>query len=343
MRKAAVIGALLVGVTACSHRGHPQAVQTIKVHRPQAVAIAMDRQVHNALDAGEGDLVIRSLRQKVAAEPDNAAARLELAQQYQKQGAYELAIDHLRIAASRMPDSEEAATRLSRALRANDQAVEAIAVLAKFSETHAGASAALVEELAMLEDETGALGEGERFHRRAIAADLKDDKLRNNLGYNFLQQGKYEDAAHEFRAALQLNPTSEAARNNLGFAMARLGKGEEAILQWSAISGPAAAHNNLAAVWIEQGNFASARQEIQTALEYDRHNAAALRNLQLVSELDGKAPSFTMKSNMASQQRPQGWAKVTAALGRFFKGSSAHSGRTVTSAQQQQQTAAERR
>lgn len=342
MRKTAAIGALLVGVTACSHRGRPQAVHTIKAHRPQAVAIAMDRQVHNALDAGEGDLVIRALRQKVAAEPDNAAARLELAQQYQKQGAYELAIDHLRIAASRIPDSEEASTRLSRALRANEQTVEAIAVLVKFSDAHAGASAALLEELAMLEDETGAFGEGERFHRRAIAADLKDDTLRNNLGYNFLQQGKYEDAAHEFRAALQLNAASETARNNLGFAMARLGKGDEAILQWSSISGPAAAHNNLAAVWIEQGKLAEARQEIQTALEYDRHNSAALRNLRLVSELDGKAPSFTMKSDVAPQRNAQAWGKLTSALGRFFRGSSSGStGRTMTTAQQQ--AAADRR
>lgn len=321
MRNAVALALSLLVVSACSHRQSRTAAATAgKPRAPQAVAVAMERQVRNALDAGEGDLLIRNLRQKVAAEPDNAQARYELADLYQKQGAFELAIEHLRIAAERnASDSGDAARKLARALRANDQAMDAIRILAAFAETHANAPAALCEELALLEDEAGALGEGERFHRRAITADTRDDRLRNNLGYNFLQQGKYGDAAHEFRAALQLNPASEAARNNLGFALARLGKADEAVLQWSSLSGPAAAHNNLAAVRIEQGDFSGARQEIQVALQYDRHNAAALRNLQLVSELDGHAPSFTMKSNEPPQQ-PKGWAKWTSALGRFFKG-----------------------
>jgi len=176
----------------------------------------------------------------------------------------------------------------------------------------------LLEAIAMAQDEFGALGEGEIYHRRAIAADAADDTLRNNLGFNFLQQKKYEDAAHEFKAALQLNPKSETARNNLGFALARIDR-KEALLHWSALSGPAAAHNNLAAVLIEDGKLAEARREIQQALDYDRHSSAAIQNLQILSELDGAPASFKLQSIDKKSER-RSWAK---ALTQFFRGGKA--------------------
>ncbi len=313
--------ALMLSSAGCTrqNRKAAAAIQHPPKAAKQAVVLAMERQITNAIDAGEGDAIVRQLRHRVSEEPDNIAARLELASHYQNQGAYELAIEHLRIAASRQPDSEDSALRLSRALRANSQSVESIAVLVRFSETHPAATAALLEELAIAEDENGALNEGERFHRAAIAAGQRDDKLRNNLGYNFMQQGKYADAAHEFRAALSLNPVSEAARNNLGFALARMDQPQEALLQWSSISGPAAAHNNLAAVLIEKRDYAGARKEIEAALQFDRHSPAALKNLQLVAELDGKAPSFTMNS-MEANRKTSGWARVSSAVNRILFG-----------------------
>jgi tetratricopeptide (TPR) repeat protein len=276
----------------------------------------MDRQVKNAIDAGEGDPFVRSLRQKVAADPDNAAARFELAAHYTKQGAPELAMEHYRIAVDRQPDSEFAVRKLAEALAGNGQELESIALLVRYCDSHAQASSELLESVALAQDESGALGEGEVFHRRAIARNASDDTLRNNLGFNFLRQKKYEDAAHEFQAALQLNPKSETARNNLGFALARLDQ-KEALLHWASLSGPAAAHNNLAAALIEDGKLPEARREIQAALDFDRHNAAAIQNLQMVSELDGGSASFTLSSKKAGRRK--GW---TQALTGLFRGAS---------------------
>jgi Flp pilus assembly protein TadD len=281
-----------------------------------AVAIAMDRQIRNAIDAGEGDPFVRYLREKVAADPDNSAARYELAASYEKQGAPELAIEHYRIAAQRQPDSEFALQKLARALAGNGQELEGLGVLVRFCEIHPKASPELLEAVALAQDETGAFGEGEVYHRRAIAANAADDSLRNNLGYNFLQQKKYEDAVHEFKAALLLNPRSETARNNLGFALARVDQ-QEALLHWSSISGPAAAHNNLAAAMIEDGRLVEARKEIQAALDYDRHNPAAIQNLQMISELDGKSASFTINSKAKPESSRRNWAK---AMARLFRG-----------------------
>ena len=325
MLKALLACIALVVLASCAsvprNRHNQSAAWTRRVKpakAPTATALAMDRQVKNAIDAGEGDPFVRYLRQKLAADADNSVVRYELAAQYEKQGAPELAIEHYRIALARRPASEFAIRKLAVALTASGQTVEAIALQVSYSDAHPDATAEFLEAIAMAQDEFGALGDGEIYHRRAIAADATDDTLRNNLGFNFLQQKKYEDAAHEFKAALQLNPKSETARNNLGFALARIDR-KEALLHWSALSGPAAAHNNLAAVFIEDGKLPEARQEIQQALDYDRHNSEAIQNLQILSELDGAPASFTLNSIDKKSER-RSWAK---ALTQFFRGNKA--------------------
>jgi len=311
-----------VGCARAPRNPHTQSAAWTRNVKPAktltAVALAVDRQVKNAIDAGEGDPFVRYLRQKLAADADNSAVRYELAAQYEKQGAPELAIEHYRIAVARQPASAFAVRKLAVALNASGEALEAISLQVRYCDAHPDASAGLLEAIAMAQDEFGALGEGEIYHRRAIAADAADDTLRNNLGFNFLQQKKYEDAAHEFKAALQLNPKSETARNNLGFALARIDR-KEALLHWSALSGPAAAHNNLAAVLIEDGKLAEARREIQQALDYDRHSSAAIQNLQILSELDGAPASFKLQSIDKKSER-RSWAK---ALTQFFRGGKA--------------------
>ena len=50
----------------------------------------------------------------------------------------------------------------------------------------------------------------------------------------------------------------------------------QAISNWQTASDPATAHSNLAAVWIEKGNYAEARKELVIALGYNRTHPAAL-------------------------------------------------------------------
>ena len=60
--------------------------------------------------------------------------------------------------------------------------------------------------------------------------------------------------------ALKLNPASQMARNNLGIALANSNATAQAVANWQSTSDPATAHNNLAAVWIEKGNYPEARR-----------------------------------------------------------------------------------
>jgi Flp pilus assembly protein TadD len=139
------------------------------------------------------------------------------------------------------------------------------------------------------------------------------DYLHNNLGFSLLKQGLNDLAASEFRSALKLNPHSEIARNNLGIALA--GQASEAIVNLQSLNEPATAHSNLAAVLIEHGKYAEARKELQTALEYNQSNPAALKNLELLSNLDGKP----MNVPAITAQRTR-WVRMKSAWQRWFGG-----------------------
>jgi Flp pilus assembly protein TadD len=259
--------------------------------RPQSKAPAVsvwDRQIRNAVDAGDGDYALRVLRQKTAAEPDRVDVRMELAKAYEERGYPDMALELCRLTTARFPEAGEAQLGLARALRAMDRRQEAIAGLEAFLKSHPQTSPEYLSWLGILRDESGEWPAGEPAHRKAVELAPSIDYLHNNLGYNLLMQKKNEEAAAEFREALRLNPNSQLARNNLALVLAHQNAGEQAIANWQSTAGPAAAHNNLAAVWIEKGDYAAARQELETALSYNRNHPAVLRNLDLIGRMEGK-------------------------------------------------------
>jgi Flp pilus assembly protein TadD len=245
-----------------------------------------DRQVRNALDAGDGDYQLRVLREKVAAQPDNIPVRLELAKAYRERGYHEVSLEISRLAVARFPQSGDAQLALVSDLRAVNRRAEAITGLETFLQAHPESGAGFYSWLGILRDESGLWPLGEPAHRKALALTPAVDYLHNNLGYNLLMQRKNEAAAREFQEALKLNPGSQMARNNLGLALAHSNDTAQAVANWQATSDPATAHNNLAAVFIEKGNYPEARQELDLALSYNRAHPAALRNLELVARLD---------------------------------------------------------
>ena len=271
---------------------------------PPVPAVSVwDRQIRNAADAGDGDYQLKALRAKVAAEPDNIPARVDLAKAYSDRGYPDIALEICRLAAERFPESGEVELALVRSLRGINRRPEASAGLEAFIKAHPQKSASFYSWAGILHDETGGYAAGEPAHRQAIELAPGDDALHNNLGYNLLQQKRLEEAASEFREALRLNPASLVARNNLGLALANLNTAQ-AIANWQSASDPATAHNNLAAVWIEKGNYAEARKELNIALGYNKALAAALKNLELVSRLDGSPAAIPAN---ASDTRWQRW------------------------------------
>ena len=303
MALAASVGA------ACTH--HAQVARAAQT--PPAPTV-WERQVKNAVDAGDGDYPLRVLREKVAADPDSIPARVDLAKAYRERGFPDVALEISRLAAARFPESGEVQLALVRSLRDLNQRAEAIEGLEAFLQSHPQTTPEYYSWLGILRDESGLWALGEPWHRKAVELAPNQDALHNNLGYNLLMQKKNNEAAEEFRSALKLNPQSQVARNNLGMALANQ-NAVEALENFQAASDPATAHSNLAAIWIEKGNYQAARKELEVALRYNKSHPAALKNLELVGRLDGQPATLPPKSADLSR-----WARWKTGFRRLFVG-----------------------
>ena len=290
MKYKALLVIAVLGVGGCSSAARSNSL------RAQRAVPVMERQIQNAVDAGDGDYQAKRLRARVDANPLDVTARLELARHYQRAGFPEIAIEHGKLACERVPESEAAHIGLAQLLNENGRSAEALSGLENYATGHEAGVDVLIW-LGLLRDESGNLIGAEAAHRKALALGPDRDDLHNNLGFSLLHLGRRNEAAAEFRTALTLNPRSVTARNNLGEALASdpAGDHREAVLNWQSVADPASAHNNMAAVLISTGKYEEARKELSTALGYDRHHAPALRNLGLLAELDGKAPEVPLE------------------------------------------------
>jgi Flp pilus assembly protein TadD len=308
----AAVAALAILTAGCVRQTH-----VVKGPAPISAPAApsmWDRQIRNAVNAGDGDYRLKTLRDKIAADPDNIPARLELAKAYQERGYADVALEICRLAAARFPESGDVQLALVKALRDMNRRQDAIDGLEAFLKAHPENAPEYFSWLGILRDETGLWTTAEPAHRKALELAPSVDYLHNNLGYNLLMQNKNDEAAAEFREALKLNPSSQLARNNLGVALANQDAGKQAIANWQSASDPATAHSNLAAVWIEKGNYSEARKELEIALGYNRSHSAALKNLELVSRLEGKPAVLTVQP---SETR---WERWKAGVKKLFVG-----------------------
>lgn len=302
MRLRSTVALLAVLGTACASR--PRAAQT-PAPPVRSQQSAFQQQIQNAHNAGDGDYQLRTMREKVAAAPGDVAARLQLVAAYRDRGYPDIALEMCRLAAARFPQSGEVQLTLARTLRDLNQRPAAIAGLAAFLEADPQPLPQYFSWLGILHDESGQWSAGEPSHRRAIQLAPSQDYLHNNLGYNLLMQKKGVEAAAEFREALRLNPASKMAKNNLGLALASQDANAQAIASWQSTTDAATAHNNMAAILIEKGNYREARKELELALSYNRAHPAALRNLELVSRLDGSAA--TLPAQQSERTRWERW------------------------------------
>jgi Flp pilus assembly protein TadD len=305
MRKFAVL-IVCIFASACTHE-----VQVASQAPPRTKTHAlMARQVENAVDLGDADAEARRWRKRLAANASDLDARLALARLYVSRGQPQLAVEHYRLAAELNPDLAGVTLLLAKSLRDLNEPAEALSVIAAFISRHPKESWELLSLAGILEDEQGLFKQAEAAYRAALAIDPTPSSLHNNLGYNLLLQGNAEGAAAEFRKAIEIDPHSVIAHNNLGTALmwAKSGKSEQAFAEWRKSGDPAAAHNNLAAIFLEQGHYPEARQELASALELRPDYPAALANLRMVAAADGGP------ATPAPQQKVNLWKRITSGV-----------------------------
>ena len=300
---ATVLAVPMLLLTSCAHH-------QIAAARPSYIP-SINKEIINAVNAGDGDYELRRLRAQIDAKPQNLTVRLELARHYQQLGFPEIALEHLRLACERAPDSDDAHLALAKFLRDSDRAREAATMLTIYTGIHAQPSAGVWAWLGLLQDDLEDWQAGESAHRKSLALDAGRDEFHNNLGYCLLRQGKPQDAAAEFRIALKLHPHSEIAENNLGLALAVLDSqadSKDAVAHLQSVADPATAHNNMAVALLEAGKYPEAQKEIAVALGYNQSHPAALSNLQLLSTLQGHPADSTVElpAGVPGRLQPEG-------------------------------------
>jgi protein O-mannosyl-transferase len=193
---------------------------------------------------------------------------------------------------------------------------------------------------------------GAAVFERAIQCDRNNFAAHYYLGNAWFEQGKFQAAEAEYRAALGIRPRYADARANLGLALSKQGKTEEALTNYLAAlqlqPQHAEAHKNLGVLLAERGQFEAAaahfteclhlapndpvaRADLGAALcsqqryaEGAVHLAAALRlkpgevgarqNLALALMQQGKAAEAVPHLERVVAQRPDAESHHTLAL-----------------------------
>ncbi|MCH7705093.1 MAG: tetratricopeptide repeat protein, partial [Planctomycetes bacterium] len=103
--------------------------------------------------------------------------------------------------------------------------------------------------------------------------------LRNNYGYAFMVQARWEEAAHQFRRCTELRPQFTRAYINLGMTLTKLSRFDEAFQTFRVVLPEPVAHNNLGIALKDKGELDAAIEHYNAALRIDPEGAGAHNNL----------------------------------------------------------------
>ena len=125
----------------------------------------------------------------------------------------------------------------------------------------------------------------------AVEIKPQNASLLSNTGYLFLKRGDLLQARLYLERAVSVDETLVEARNNLGIVLARMGEPDGALREFMAVNDPAAAFNNLGAVYMDQKRWTDARAAFRRALALDPTHKKARANL---IEAEARVPRPTI-------------------------------------------------
>jgi tetratricopeptide (TPR) repeat protein len=141
---------------------------------------------------------------------------------------------------------------------------------------------------------------------KAVAIDPKHWKAHNNLALASIDLGELEVAEAHYRESLAIQPQA-AIYNDLGFVLQRLGMSEDAAKEYRKAleldPKLSAAHTNLGSSLAQNGNYAEAERQFRAALE-DGPNAQAYTGLGLVLSREGRTDEAIKNLQAAIETDP---------------------------------------
>lgn len=197
---------------------------------------------------------------KAIAEDSNSSpsALLGLAKIYREQGNYDAAVEHINKSLVLKPDDAEILTELAFTYDVMGQGQEILA---------------------------------EPLYLKVVALKPNSSSSHNNLGYNYLLQGRYAESIESLGRSLELDPTNQRARNNLATAYALNGNDKKALQVFESVLGKASGYNNIGYLYMTQGQWDKAEKAFKTALEMSpRFYVRAQQNLDRLQQLRNNHP-----------------------------------------------------
>jgi len=134
---------------------------------------------------------------------------------------------------------------------------------------------AAYERLGLLLDRLGRFDAAEGVWCEAISRAPDLPSLHNNLGFHFLLQRRYAEAATHFENALMIDPRYDRARINLGITLAQVNQTHDALELFRDVLPEAQAQYNLGLVHRQNNRYLEAQDAFQAALQADPYMSAA--------------------------------------------------------------------
>ncbi|MEX0271461.1 tetratricopeptide repeat protein [Leptolyngbyaceae cyanobacterium UHCC 1019] len=156
-------------------------------------------------------------------------------------------------------------------------------------------NAAEVFNRAIAYHQAGNLAAAEQLYRQILQQQPQNVNALSMMGVICCQQGNLEQGIVLYRQALAIRPEHREARENLNLALWKQGKRlmDEAIANFNLIINFAPtnvqAHNVLASIHLEQGQYEPAIALYQQSLAIDPSNIAALHGIGSALQLQGKS------------------------------------------------------
>ena len=258
-------------------------------------AQAPPRQVVAAIELGEAALAeerfadaAARFQEALQRDPDNARARLGLAEAFLGTGATAQALATFE--SLEEPGEPAQAARQGRgiALVLGGRAEEGRDLLLEAVADDPGLWRAW-NALGRSYDRERQWARAQESYERALGANPEAAIVHNNLGFSYLGQGRYDEAAARFGRALELAPELRAARTNLRLALAFQGRYAEAVAGVPPNDLPRVL-NNVGYAALLLGDHDRARAFFQRALEASPNfYEPAWRNLQYLGQLEDRA------------------------------------------------------
>lgn len=219
-------------------------------------------------------------------EPKSVPARLGLGQAALAAGDYNNARPLIEEVLILEPGSVPALTARGRILCASGQLDDAIADFSHALE-RAPDNISVLTELAMTFDRIPErVIEAEPLYRKVLELSPDSAAARNNLGFNYLLQGRAEEAVTILSGGLALDTKNPRILANLAAAHLLKGDKGKALQIFRQTVGEAEAHNNIGYLYMTQSRWEEAESAFRKALELSpRYYVRAGANLERLQEL----------------------------------------------------------